>query len=169
VPIPVDASAAGIHDVFLSMPDIWPGTKDNQYQAVRFANADNSGSGQVWEQTNFRFQTGTSLTVTSAVAADVTPPAVNITAPAPGNTVAGGMVVTASASDNFGVVGVKFYYQSGSNPPVQFGQGEDLAAPYNGSADTTLVSNGTYTLTAVARDAAGNTTTSAPVVINVSN
>ena len=35
--------------------------------------------------------------------------------------------------------------------------------------DTRTATNGAHTLTAVARDAAGNTTTSAPVAVNVAN
>jgi hypothetical protein len=62
VPIPADASP-GNYDVYVSMPDIWPGTKDLAYFAVRFANADNPPHGQAWEAANFRFKTGTTLTV----------------------------------------------------------------------------------------------------------
>ena len=40
---------------------------------------------------------------------------------------------------------------------------------YGVSWDTTTVQNGSYTLTAVARDAAGNTTTSTPVDVTVAN
>src|SRR5207249_10311976 len=46
---------------------------------------------------------------------------------------------------------------------------EDAAAPYSVSWNTTTASNGSHTLTAVARDAAGNRTTSAAVTITVFN
>ena len=46
---------------------------------------------------------------------------------------------------------------------------EDTATPYSMSWDTTTVANGSHTLTAVARDSAGNTTTSTAVVVTVSN
>src|SRR5206468_3434769 len=46
---------------------------------------------------------------------------------------------------------------------------EDTVAPYSVSVSTTAANNGTHTLTAVARDAAGNKTTSAPVTITVFN
>jgi hypothetical protein len=46
---------------------------------------------------------------------------------------------------------------------------EDTTAPYSIAWNTTTTTNGTHTLTAVARDAAGNTTTSAPVTVTVSN
>ena len=46
---------------------------------------------------------------------------------------------------------------------------EDTTSPYSVSWNTTTVANGTYTLTAVARDAADNKTTSAPVTVTVDN
>ena len=89
-------------------------------------------------------------------------PTVNITAPAAGN-VSGTINVTANASDNVGVVGVQFLL-NGANLGT-----EDLASPYSVSWNTTTVANGNYTLTARARDAAGNTTTSAGVIVTVNN
>jgi hypothetical protein len=46
---------------------------------------------------------------------------------------------------------------------------EDTATPYSVSWNTATASNGTHTLTAVARDAAGNVTTSTSVTVTVSN
>lgn len=46
---------------------------------------------------------------------------------------------------------------------------EDVDAPYEIDWGTTDVLNGTYRLTAVARDSAGNKTESAPVDVNVFN
>jgi hypothetical protein len=95
---------------------------------------------------------------------DPTPPTVTITAPASGTTVSGPSVtVSATASDNVGVVGVQFKLD-GVNL-----NSEDTAAPYSTSWDTTTIGDGTHTLTAVARDAAGNTTTSAPITVTVAN
>jgi chitodextrinase len=62
VNIPADASP-GDYQVYVGMPDIWPGTKDNTYFAVRFANADDPGKGQAWEGANFRFNTGATLQI----------------------------------------------------------------------------------------------------------
>src|SRR5207247_4295171 len=45
----------------------------------------------------------------------------------------------------------------------------DVASPYSVSWNTTTASNASHTLTAVARDAAGNRTTSAPVTVTVAN
>jgi len=94
---------------------------------------------------------------------DTTPPAVSITVPASGTTVAGTVVVTAAASDNVGVTGVQFKLD-GANLGSQ-----DTAAPYSVSWNTTGVSNGLHYLSAVAYDGAGNQTTAATVTLTVSN
>src|SRR5205809_7572985 len=108
-------------------------------------------------------RTGVSVTVTAPPPPDTTPPTVSITSPISGATVGGTTSVTANASDNVGVVGVQFLLD-GANLGV-----EDAAAPYSVSWNTTTASNGSHTLTAVARDAAGNRTTSAAVTVTVFN
>ncbi|PYS31259.1 MAG: hypothetical protein DMG11_02015, partial [Acidobacteria bacterium] len=75
----------------------------------------------------------------------------------------GTITATSTASDNVGVVGVQ-YKLDGANLGA-----EDTASPYSTSWNTTSASNGSHTLTAVARDAAGNRTTSSPVTVTVSN
>jgi chitodextrinase len=65
VNVPPDA-APGAYDMYVSMPDIGPSTKDNAYYAVRFANADDSSKGQGWDAANFRFETGLTMTVGNA-------------------------------------------------------------------------------------------------------
>lgn len=95
---------------------------------------------------------------------DVTPPTISMTAPAAGATVSGtATTVSANASDNVGVVGVQFKLD-GAN----LGS-EDTTSPYSIAWDTTSATNCSHTLTAVARDAAGNSTTSAGVSVTVSN
>jgi galactose oxidase-like protein/Big-like domain-containing protein/glyoxal oxidase-like protein/Kelch motif protein len=103
------------------------------------------------------------ITVANQSAGDISPPTVAITSPQPGATVSGTIAITANASDDVSVAGVQFK-ANGTNIG-----GEDNAAPYAVNANTTTVPDGSYTLTAVARDAAGNLTTSAPVTITVSN
>src|SRR5881296_1563409 len=94
---------------------------------------------------------------------DIVPPSVSITAPANGASVAGTtVVVSATASDNVGVVGVQFKLD-GANLGA-----EDTVSPYSISWNTTTVSNGVHSLSAVARDAAGNQTTSATVSVSAS-
>jgi chitodextrinase len=85
---------------------------------------------------------------------DVTPPMVALTSPASGSTVSGTTTVSANASDDVAVLSVKFY--AGSN---QIGS-EVTTAPYNASWNTNNVVNGPIQLSAIARDAAGNTTVS---------
>lgn len=85
---------------------------------------------------------------------DTTAPTVSITAPANGATVSGTVSFTANASDNIGVAGVTFYVNGAALWP------EDTTAPYSVPWITTNHTNGsTKTLTAVARDAANNSTT----------
>jgi len=96
--------------------------------------------------------------------ADTAPPAVALTAPASMATVSGSAVIlTATASDNVGVAGVQFRVNG-----LNLGS-EVTAPPYRISWYTLSTPNGTHTLTAVARDAAGNSTTSAPVTVVLTN
>src|SRR5436190_2160446 len=107
--------------------------------------------------------TSSAVTVTVANSSgDTTPPTVAITSPASGATVGGTINVTADASDNVGVVGVEFRVDGALGP-------EDTSAPYGVAWHTTTASHGSHTLTAIARDAAGNRTTPAPVTVTVSN
>ncbi|MGE0453569.1 MAG: Ig-like domain-containing protein [Vicinamibacteria bacterium] len=99
----------------------------------------------------------------AAAPADTTAPVVSLVAPTGGQVVSGSIAVSASASDESGVAGVQFVLDG---LPLQ---GEDTAAPFSVDWNTVLVSNGSHVLAAVARDAAGNQATSAPVTLTVSN
>jgi chitodextrinase len=94
---------------------------------------------------------------------DTTPPSVALTAPADGATVSGTITVSADAADDDAVVGVQFRLDG--NPLGE----EDTTAPYALSWSTLATANGAHTLTAVARDPSGNSTTSAPVTVTVDN
>src|SRR3989441_1203069 len=108
--------------------------------------------------------TATSASVTVIVSnPDLTPPTVAITTPPSGASVAGTITVAASATDNVGVVGAQF------SPDGATLGGEATVAPYSVSWNTTTALNGTHTPTAVARDAAGNSTASAGVSVTVVN
>lgn len=100
---------------------------------------------------------------TQAPAGDTTAPSVSITAPSNNSTVKNTVTVSASASDNVGVVGVQFKLD-GNN----LGS-EDKTSSYSISWDSKSSSNGQHTLTAVARDAAGNTKTSSNIKVTVNN
>ncbi len=95
--------------------------------------------------------------------ADTQPPSVTVTAPQGGTSVTGDVSLAASATDNVGVTGVEFLVDG-----TTVGT-EDTTAPYSVSWDSRTVANGTHTVTARARDAAGNVTTSGSVNVTVSN
>jgi hypothetical protein len=95
---------------------------------------------------------------------DTTPPTVSMTAPTAGATVSGASVaLSANASDNVGVVGVQFKVDGSSVGS------EDTTSPYSITWDSRTVTNGSHTITAVARDAAGNSTTSSTVTVTTNN
>jgi hypothetical protein len=94
---------------------------------------------------------------------DMTAPTVSVTAPSSGATVSGTTTVSASAADNVGVAGVQFKLD-GNNLGA-----EVPSAPYSIAWNTTSATGGNHTLTATARDAAGNTTTSSSVTVTVDN
>jgi fibronectin type 3 domain-containing protein len=95
---------------------------------------------------------------------DTTPPVVSLTAPASGAAVSGSTVpVSATASDNVGVSSVQFELDG---QPLGSALTE---SPYTYSWNTTGVSNGTHTLTAVAKDTAGLTATATNVTVTVNN
>lgn len=103
-------------------------------------------------------------TVVSPGGNDTTAPIVALSAPAADATVSGASTtVSATCSDDIGCVGVQFKLD-GANIGA-----EDTSAPYSISWDTTGANDGSHTLTAVARDAANNTTTSATVSVTISN
>ena len=91
---------------------------------------------------------------------DIQAPTVTLTSL--GATVSGTVALAADASDNQGVVAVRFLV---GNVLI----GSDASAPYSIDWDTTTVANGQVTLTAEADDDAGNTGVSADVVVTVQN
>jgi hypothetical protein len=94
---------------------------------------------------------------------DTTPPTITISAPSAGATVSGITTVGASAFDNVAIAGVQFKVNGVNLGP------ELTAAPYLTSWDTSSLPNGACSISAVARDAAGNQTTSAKVTVIISN
>ena len=87
------------------------------------------------------------------------PPTVSLTAPASSASVSGTVTLTATASDNVKVAEVQFFVDNSTTPLGA----ADTSSPYTASWNTTTATNGPHTLTAKARDAAGNITTSTPV------
>lgn len=100
-------------------------------------------------------------TVTVGNVADTSPPTVSITLPTSGSTVSGTVAVNANANDDIGIAGVQFKLDGGNLGA------EDTFAPYSVSWNTATSTAGSHTLTAVARDIAGNTTVSSTVTVTV--
>ena len=107
--------------------------------------------------------TSASLSFTTPALGDITAPNVTLSAPQAGATVTGTATIAATASDNVGVAGVQFRVDG-----TALGA-EDTTSPYSASWNTTAVANGSHTLTAVARDGAGNVRTSSAVTVTVNN
>ena len=94
---------------------------------------------------------------------DTTPPSISLTAPANGTTVSGTTTVSANASDNSGLVSVQFLLDG-------IGLGAERTGPlFSFFWDTTRVPNGQHTLSAQARDAAGNVASAGNVTVTVNN
>lgn len=96
---------------------------------------------------------------------DATSPTVSISSPSSGANISGSVSVSANASDSggSGLSGVQFKLD-GANLGV-----EDATPPYSILWDSTTASNGSHSITAVARDGAGNTTTTGSINVAVSN
>lgn len=95
--------------------------------------------------------------------ADLTPPDVSILSPTEGDVVSGKVEVSAQASDHVGVTGVQFMLGPQKLGALLSG------TPFRVDWDTTAVPNGTYALTALARDEAGNVMTAMSVIVVVRN
>ncbi len=128
------------------------------YQGAQAPNVDREGKsrpvGASWDSGAYEY--GTAVP-------DNTDPQVNITSPTQNQTVSGLVTMSANSSDNIGVVGVQFRVDGASVGP------EISQSPWQTSLATTSLSNGLHSITAVARDAAGNTATSLAVTIDVNN
>jgi hypothetical protein len=102
------------------------------------------------------------LAFTVAAEPDTTVPSVALTSPAEGAVLNGTVTATATASDDYDVARVELY-----DGPTRLGF--DDAPPYSVSFNTWNLPNGSHSLIAVARDAAGNASSSSPVAVTVNN
>lgn len=91
---------------------------------------------------------------------EMTSPVASISYPANNAAVSGTVAVTANASDNVGVSSVGFYVNGVL-------QGTDTSTPYTCSWNTSSLAAGTYTLSARAHDAAGNSGESSALTVRV--
>jgi hypothetical protein len=150
----VDGVAVGTEDTTSPFSITWnSGSVSNGQHSLRAVARDSAGN----------TQRSAARTVTVSNVSDTTAPSISVTSPSGGTTQSGTVTVSASASDNTGVVGVQFKLD-GTNLGA-----EAMTAPYTASWPTTLTLNGTHTLTATARDIAGNTRTSSPISVSVNN
>jgi hypothetical protein len=94
---------------------------------------------------------------------DLISPSVSIINPTDGSAASGTITITAAASDNVGVVGVQFTVDGTNVGP------EATTSPYSVNWNTNTTSNAYHALVAIARDAAGNKTTSNQVNVMVNN
>ena len=103
---------------------------------------------------NSKASSAVSVGVSNTVVADTTAPTVQITNPASGAQVSGMVSVNVSASDNAGAAGItqSLYIDGGLRAT---GTGGSLSYNWN----SRKVSPGSHTIQAIARDAAGNQTT----------
>jgi chitodextrinase len=92
-----------------------------------------------------------------------TSPSVAIGTPSNGATVSGTIMISANAGGSTPVAGVQFFIDGAALAA------ELPASPYQMSWNTMTAANGIHTLTAAARNGAGNRTTSAGVNVNVTN
>ena len=102
----------------------------------------------------------------SVTLSDTTPPTIALTAPAASSTVTSTVAVSGIATDNVGVAGVQFRLD-GVNLGAEVATSPSTV--YTVTWNTTTAPDGIHVLTAVARDAAGNKTTSAGVTVTVAN
>jgi hypothetical protein len=91
---------------------------------------------------------------------DGTPPKVTIVSPANGATITGPVVLQATASDNVGVTTVRFYLDS-----MLIGNAKSESGTWQLPVDPKGFPAGSYSITAKASDAAGNSSSSAPVAV----
>jgi hypothetical protein len=90
-------------------------------------------------------------------------PSVSITSPSPRDSLSGTVSVTAAADDDQGVASVQFRLDG-----ADLGRADDRK-PFSVRWDTRDARDGSHSLTAIARDTAGNTTTSETVTVSVKN
>ena len=126
-----------------------------QTVTVRYYSADAAGNLETTKSQQIRI--------------DAAAPTVSITAPSSGSSFTRGtrVTITATAADSgtgsgaaSGVASVAFFLDGKS-------LGTDTSSPYSVSWNTQSATIGTHTLTAVATDAAGNSTTSAAITVTI--
>ncbi len=155
---PVVAGVVGL------MMSAKPGLTSTQVESLLFATAVDLGAAgrdayYGYGRVNAAAAVQASL---AAQAVDTQPPTSAISAPLGNSSVTGVIPIDVSTSDNIGVSKVELRV-NGTTVAT------DTAGPFGFSWDSTRVANGINTLVAVAYDAAGNSTASSAVSVNVAN
>jgi Concanavalin A-like lectin/glucanases superfamily/Bacterial Ig domain len=152
VPVPFSIVAGGTYSL---------GASQSQTVTVRFSP---SAVGNTNGTVTFTGAGGANATVSGIGAAitDPTPPTVTLTGPANGVTVSNKLIMTATASDNVGVLAVAFFVNGTQVSSV-------ASSPYSCTWDSVMFANGTYQVYAQARDAQGNVAWSSTNSITVNN
>jgi hypothetical protein len=152
-----DAGGSGVDVIRYTLDGSDPTTASTVYTSPFVVGATTTVKYRAWDKAG-----NAETTKSQLIRVDTARPNVAITSPASGSTVTGTIKVAATASDtNSGVSIVSFYIDNGVLIGTKSG------APFTISWNTKKVAVGQHTLYAVARDAAGNETTSAPVTVTV--
>ena len=127
----------------------YPSTAYNFDGNIDEARVSKTARSAAWIKTAYTNQSSSTFctagTEEKLITGDKTAPQVAITAPSNGATVSGIVAISATATDNVGVLGVQF-----SVDGKALGS-ESTSAPYSSSWNTTGVAAGTHQLSAVAR------------------
>jgi nitrite reductase/ring-hydroxylating ferredoxin subunit len=131
-------------------------------QSLTFTRADNGTHNYTAKAfdaaANFASSAPVTVIVNVPASNDTTPPTVSLAASNLNVTAAGAMILTATATDNVGVIKVEFY--EGATLI-----GTATALPYTQTVNYSFANNGPHSYTAKAFDAAGNSAVSAPATV----
>ena len=161
--IPAWASRTATSQSPIAVVDLNTGFNTSTYYSDSPTNVHPNSAGAKWMADKMYTQLVSFLG--SLPTPDTTAPTVSITHPTTGSQLSGVDSVTATATDNVGVVGVLFQLD-GSNIGVE--QTVPVGTTYKASLNTNGYSNGSHAITATARDAAGNKSVST-TTITISN
>src|SRR5262249_4264760 len=99
----------------------------------------------------------------SPAPSDVMPPTISITSLSSGQTLAGSVVISATANDNVAVMNVQFQVDG-----ILIGTATSTNATYTTTFDTSTLTNASHEFAAVATDSSGNQAT-ASVTVSINN
>jgi hypothetical protein len=152
-----DAGGSGLDVIRYTLDGSDPTTASALYEGPFVVSATTTVKYRAWDKAG-NIETAKA----QLIRLDASPPSVAITSPPSGATVKGTVKLTANASDTgSGVSIVSFYLDAGILIGTKSG------APFTINWNTNRIAVGQHTLYAVARDAAGNETTSARITVTV--